>query len=63
MVGRADYYRVDILVGQQLVIVRVACDAVVGLARLLRVVVVDKFLAVLDAMRIQVADRDDPSRS
>ena len=55
MVRRAYYYCVDVLVRQQLVIVRISGYAVVGLARLLRVEVVDQLFAVLDAMRIQIA--------
>jgi hypothetical protein len=37
----------------------VRTTTIVGLAGLLRVVIVDEFLAVLNAMRIQVADRHD----
>ena len=59
MIGRAHHYRIDVLVGEQFVIVRVAGDAVVGLTRLLGVEIVHEFLAVFDAMGIQIADRND----
>ena len=42
MVRRADHDGVDILVGQKLVVVVVAGDPVVGLARLLGIEVVDE---------------------
>ena len=59
MVGRADDDGVDVFVGEEFAIVVVAGDAVVGLAGLFGVVAVDEGLAQFNAVRVEIADRDD----
>ena len=60
MVRGADEDGVHVLARQQLLVVVVRLDAVVGLARLLRVVAVHEDLRVLDPPAVEVAHRDDP---
>jgi hypothetical protein len=60
VIRRADDDRVDVLVGEQLAIVRVAGDAVVRLPGFPGVKVVDVLLAVLHAVRVEVAHGHDP---
>jgi hypothetical protein len=62
MVRRADDDSIDVLIGQEIAVVAVAGDAIVRLARDLRVLAVDQRLRVLDALAVEVADRDHPRR-
>ncbi len=59
VVRSADHHRIDILVGQQFVVVCVAGHSVVGRTCLFCVEVVDELLAVFYAVRIQIAHRHD----
>ena len=59
VVGGADDYGVDVLVGEEVAVVGIAGDAVVGLAGLFGVVVVDELLAFFNSMASKVADCDD----
>jgi hypothetical protein len=60
VIGRADHDGVHVLVRKEVLVVAVRGDAVVLLARLLRVVLVDQRPRVLDAMAVEIADRHDP---
>src|SRR5262249_1033731 len=62
VVGGADHHRVDVLVREQLPVVGVPGDAVVGLAGLLRVRVVHQGLGVFRAPAVEVAHGHDPGR-
>ena len=62
MVRRRDHDGVHVLVREQLLVVEVARDAVVGLAGLLGVVAVDEHLRVLHPPAVEVADGHDPRR-
>ncbi len=59
VIGRADDDGVDVFVGEQLVVIAVAGNAVVGLAGFLCVEIVDELFAVFDTMSIEVADGHD----
>ena len=62
VVRRADHDGVHVLVREQLPVVEVARDAVVGLAGLLAVVAVDERLGVFHPPAVEVAHGDDPGR-
>ena len=59
VVGRADEDGVDVFVCKQVVIVGVACDAIVGLAELGGVGFVDELFAIFDTIGVEVANGDD----
>ena len=59
VVRRAHHHGVDIRFRQQIVIVRIPYNTVIGFPRLVRVEVVHQLLAVFHAMRVQVADGND----
>jgi len=57
VIGRAYYHRIDVLVRQQFVIVRITECAVIRIAGLLGVMFIHKLLAFRDAVGIQIAHR------
>ena len=59
MVGGGDDDGVDVGVGEEVVVVGVSSDAVVGLAGFLRVEIVDELFALNDAVGGEIADSDD----
>src|SRR5262249_49931174 len=60
VIGGADDHCVDVGTWEQLAIIAVRRDAVVGLAGLLGVVAVDELFGILHAVGVEIAGRHDP---
>jgi hypothetical protein len=59
VVRRADKYGVDVFVGEQIVVVGVASDAVVRLAEFCGVGFIDELFAIFHTIRVEIANSND----